>query len=66
MRKDSRLTILDDFKPWQNGEDLKNVLTAQSTGLNIKTGTVKTPPLPCILITNEKEDFEAWKANKDY
>ena len=62
----SRLTILDDFKPWQNGEDLKNVLTAQSTGLNIKTGTVKTPPLPCILITNSDDQFKAWKADKDY
>ena len=62
----SRLTILDDFKPWQNGEDLKNLLTAQSTGLNIKTGTVTTPPLPCILITNSNDQFKAWKADKDY
>jgi len=50
-----RLTILDDFEPWKNESDLKNILTAQTTGFNIKTGSVKTPPLPCILITNNND-----------
>ena len=63
-KPDARLIILDDFEPWQNHNDLKNLLTAQSTGLNIKKGSVRTPPLPCVLITNDVDKFEGWYQDK--
>ena len=44
---------------------MKNFPTAWGTGLNIKTGSVKTRGLPCILITNEKKQFDKWKTDKD-
>ena len=65
-KENSVIMILDDFQGWQNNEDFKNVMTGQSTGLNIKGTVTRTRPMPCVFITNDDEKFKELKNDERF